>query len=824
MIDDQTDGMLTDDRDAPLEVAAAMDPSGQDAGWWLTHPDGKAVRKAALDLYKRSDAYESKRAAKERKGELMRAGVRGVQVVQDEDTDQATLRFSFGASEQPKAPTKSDQLLKRVVATLTVDPPAPDVQPNSDEDAEREAAQFAERVLRVEGSAAKRDDVGFLRETLDLGGTYGSMFAYTTWHGQAMGLEPLTIEAHPKAETADTALVVVDPMTGESVPADPTTLVTRYVRVDQTLTDSPAEAQLVWTGDYQRHLLRPAQVRLLPITATRIEQAHGAFVGRVMTLGEYCAEYTDGERPDEEIVKKLVQWRPDGWKQWVPKALRESLEGETPTRPDKTIADEAIVCVLCLYFRSCSTAPLGAKVCVTGVDEPLRDTRKVTIGEGDAGRPVILPLPLAWFRWAEDTATGDPKGVAGIEALGAHEEIRAKALAYVLEYMDRFGSPRTYLPMTSTMQADDFRMGGDVPVRIAPGEQPFFEQVPPLSAVVSQVYEMQGTEMDTASGLEQAAQGVSSPGVKSGAHAQQIIEQALVALAGTQQNAHAFLCRLWRNELEYLRAYVSVPRQLAYLGESGDVLTRSFTGADLVGAGDIHVARGTGTMMARSVKTGLAREELQMAMQTGDQMGVLRYQRAITGNTTPLLGLQDDPHRGRIARQIGLWRDAATKQHAPAPPPMPPELDPMTGQPLPAPPVPDPVATAAASLFAPNPTDELPAVAPVRFAELSDVIASRTFMQADPRYQQAIYAEYERMRQAAGVQTRAEQAQAQQAQAQQQQQMQIELVQTKNAEQAAKNAYAEREGGPVGQRMAMQNAVNEQMPQQAQGQPQPPMQ
>jgi hypothetical protein len=520
------------------------------------------------------------------------------------------------------------------------------------------------------------------------------------------------------------------------------------------------------------------------------------------------------------VVKKLVQWRPDGWKQWVPKALRESVDGETPTRPDKTITDEAVVCVLCLYFRSCATAPLGAKLCITGADEPLRDTRKVTIGKDAAARTVILPLPLAWFRWAEDTATGDPKGTAGIEALGAHEEIRAKALSYVLEYMDRFGSPRTYLPMTSTMQADDFRMGGDVPVRIAPGEQPFFEQVPPLSNVVSQVYETQGTEMDTASGLEEAARGVSSPGVKSGVHAQQIIEQALVALAGTQQNAHAFICRLWRNELEYIRAYVSVPRQLAYLGESGDVLTRAFTGADLIGAGDIQVARGTGTMMARSVKTGLAREELQMAMQTGDQMGVMRYQRAITGNTTPLLGLQDDPHRARIARQIGLWRDAATKQHEPPMPPDPMAVDAM-GQPMP---MPDPVADAAASLFAPNPTDDLPAVAPIRFAELSDVIASRTFMQADPRYQSAIYAEYERMRQAAGVQTRAEQAAMQQQQAQQQQQMQIEQIQTKNAEQAAKNAYAESEGGPAAQRMAMQNAISEQMPQQSQGNPQPPMQ
>jgi len=343
-----------------------------------------------------------------------------------------------------------------------------------------------------------------------------------------------------------------------------------------------------------------------------------------------------------------------------------------------------------------------------------------------------------------------------------------------------------------------------------PGDQPFFEQVPPLASVVPEMYSSQGTEMDTASGLEEAARGVSSPGVKSGVHAQQIIEQALVALSGTQQNAHSFMCRMWRNELEFLRAFVSVPRQLAYLGESGDVQAKAFTGVDLIGAGDVNIARGTGTMMARSVKTGLAREELQMAMQTGDQLGVQRYQRAITGNTTPLLGLQDDPHRARIARQTGAWKDAATQQHEPAPPADPMNVDPNTGQPIPTP---DPVAQQAAQIFAPNPTDELPHVAPLRFAELADVLASRTFLQADPRYQQAAFMEYERMRQAAGVMTRAEQMQMQQQQQAQQQAMQMEQIQSKNAEQAAKTAYAENEGGPAAQRMAMQNAVNEQMPQ-----------
>jgi hypothetical protein len=99
----------------------------------------------------------------------------------------------------------------------------------------------------------------------------------------------------------------------------------------------------------------------------------------------------------------------------------------------------------------------------------------------------------------------------------------------------------------------------------------------------------------------------------------------------------------------------------------------------------------------------------------------------------------------------------------------------------------------------------------MRLAELGDALASKGFLEADARFQQALYQEYERMRQAAGVMTRAEQMQQQQQQAQQQQQMQLEQIQTKNADQAAKVAYAESSGGPAAQRMAISDAVETQM-------------
>ncbi len=816
--------MGQDDGDDPKE-AAPQDPTGQDLGWWLTHPDAAQVKKAVLDLWKSTDKYEDKRSAKERRNELIRAGVRGVQVIEDEDEDRYSIRVPFGSNDAPKAPNKADQLLRRIVATLTVDPPSADVSPNADSDAEREAAQLAQRVLQVEGSPAKRDDVSMLRRVLDLSATYATVYLHTGWDTRAAGLVPLEVQAHPKATTADNALVdpTPDPTTGQPMPADPAALVTRYVTIDGTLTDTPSDAQLVWAGDVTEAILYPSQVRSVPALASRIEEADGALVGRVTTLSQLVAECYDGERPSETEVKKLCEWRPDGWRQWVPRALRPLMDEKTPTRPDGTIADHALVCTITLYFTSCTDAPLGARIVVSGAAEPhTREPRKVTIGEGASSRVEILPLPLSQMTWAEDTASGDPKGVAGIEQLAPMEEIRSQALRYILDYMWRFGSPQTFVPMDSTMQMADLQRRDGTPIRILPGSQPFFEQAPPMAPVIPQVYEGMGKEEDTASGLEEAAQGVSSSSVKSGVHAQQIIEQALVALAGIQQNAARFITRVWRNRLIHLRAYLDVPRQLQALGDGGDVQVRSFSGIDLVGAGDIAVAKGTNTMMPKSAKTAMAREELQMAMQTGDQMGALRYQRSITGNTGPLLGLQDDPHRARIARQLLAWREGAKAQHPDAPPPIPQQ------QPVPGPdgmpigmqtvmaPAPDPVADEAMRVFAPNPTDELPMVAPIRFAELSDALAERAFLTADPRYQQALVQEYERMRQAAGIQTRAEQAQAQQMQQQMQMEMQQEQKQTADSNQAAKLAYAEHDGGPAAQRVATQAAAQSIM-----GQPAP---
>lgn len=827
-------GMPHDDATQP----APTDPSGHDGGFWLTSDEKEAYR-AVMAWWKRLAPMARKQSAKERQRELTRVGVRGVRVVADETLDQFSIRAPLGSETSARAPNKGDQLIRRIAATLTVDPPKAEVSPNSDTSDERSDAELAQRILAVEGGFADRDDVGLLRFAIDAGGTYGSIFVLTEIDPQGDGLVALEIQAHPQATTAADALV--DPATvqrgpdgqpvpGSGTPAAKEMLTTRYVTLNGQLSASAADAQMVWQPRVIESRLRPSQIRLLPtVGITDSSDAAGAMVARVRTLSQVISQCYDGQRPAEEVVKKLTSWKPDDssdWKRWVPAAMRDQLDAAVPVREDGTITDDALVPTITLYLKSGPMAPHGVMIeCGGGETVCRRIPWRVTIGDGDSQRVEHLPVPLAQFRWREDTTGGDIMGIAGIDDLAPMEEVRAAALRYTLDYMWRFGTPQTYLPFGTTVQPQQLQSRDGSPIFVDPSSRPFFEELPPLSPVVPQVYETMGHEMDTASGLEATAQGVAGDGVNSGVHAQQIIEQALVALAGIQQNANKFMCRVWSLRITFQRAYYSAPRLMGYLGEGGDYATRTWTGADLMRAGDITIQRGSGTMLPQSAKAQMAQQELQMAAQMGDTMAVTRYQHQVSGNTSSVLGLQDDPHRNRIERQLSTWRIAAKQTYPPVQPPqvvgVGPDGTPQMSN------APDPAGEQAGQIFTPNQTDELPTVAPVRFTALADTMATKAYLTADPRFQQALAAEYERMRQAAGIVTRAEQQAAQQQQqqaAQQQQAVQAqqqaaiaqntEIVKSQEgqARDAAKVAYAEKQGGPAGQRMAEQAAIQSQFP------------
>lgn len=816
------DEELTEDAEAmEPEAEAPRDPSGLDGGWWLTC-EPKDAKKGVLQALKAQATYRKWRAAAEERWERIRAGERGLTVEAVGQDQDYRVRRGFEAGDMGPGPNIAHQLIQRTAAVLTTDPPLPTVNANSDDATEREASELAERVLRVEGSTAERDDAGFLTESIDKAGTYGSMYAYFCVNPQGGGLQPVTIQAHPAAKTTDDALTPMGPpsmdefgneIPGQPLEIDPADITDRYVKVADengvaALTDTEAEAQLAWQSKVERHLLAPANVTLLPFGATA-ENASGVIVCRLVPLSEIISRFYDGERPDEKTVKKLAEWKPDGldYADWVLPTVRELLPATPPTRPDslgseKLITDDALCPLITLYLKSQSAAPFGAYVAVGGPDEPIyRGEWRKSIGEGTTARLEAFPLPVAQYRCWDDPG-GDPNGVPFVEALANESNIDATLTESVLDYVWRASRPHIFFPLGTPVQPEAFAArtvaSGGQHLQLGPGgETPYFEQIPAMDRAVYDVWEKNREGLQRSSGLSSTvATGDQDGSVTSGLQQRMVVEETRVGLSAPAQHRDRYMLACWSILLVLIRAHYDTPRLLEYTGESGDVQVKSFAGVELEGAGDIQISKGSGTMLSPTAKTEMAREELQMAREMGDQDAQAQWHEQLLSNQGPVMGLQDDPHRARIARQIQAIKELAKRPELPPPvPEPPPQVDPMSGQPIPQP-FADPVSAEAAQIFAPNPTDAIPKVALLRFRKLSDLLATKTYDTADPRIQQAMTQAFEAARQAAGVQTVAEAQQAQAMQAQAANQAKIAEIDAKKSKDPIPGVPGPVEPGP----------------------------
>jgi hypothetical protein len=216
-------------------------------------------------------------------------------------------------------------------------------------------------------------------------------------------------------------------------------------------------------------------------------------------------------------------------------------------------------------------------------------------------------------------------------------------------------------------------------------------------------------------------------------------------------------------------------------------------------------------MLPASAKLALAREELDIGAKFQDPQAYIRYQRVVSGNVNPRLGLEDDATVQRVRRQIAAWDEGppqdltpfaaqaeqmtaqyqAAQQSAAATG----GVDPASGQPLPPlPPPPSPIQLAGQSVFKALPVDVDPQRALVRYRELAHAMEGARFDRQPPEWQAVLIAESERMRQAAGVVTLAEQQQAAAMQQQQQAAQKAAELEHTSAEKAKDRDASAREG------------------------------
>lgn len=821
-------------------------------GYLLDEDDeAKVCRHVEVKLWKAQDKRLKKLDAQWTANEYTRRGVPGARVVEDPDTGITKTYVPIGATGQKVGMPKADQLIRKVSATLLVDPPLPEATPSNGEDAERAAAELSTRILRDEASESGVNLRADLWATSNFGGTYGSGFTWVTLDPQGGGWQAMEVQAAQGATHYDDAnpdAVTIDPATGEGADA----YVKMYVMPDGTLSPRALGARKVWRPALRHRRLTGRHVRLLPETATGIADATGVVICQLQTLGELRADFVERFAtlsPDDEAA--LVTWRPAPLAKILPPGVELDGDGKARKPDGDGYADEALCMTLTTYYRSHGAYPMGAYVVVGGGRVVLhKGAQSAVVGAGDEARDECLDIPVAQCRQLDDPTGGNAYGIALAEKLASGDDIRATQLAAWIEYLWRFNRPNLFLPLGSVVQPGALAKRNGTPIYVNPEGKPEYEQVPAFPREATELYTAMGEEMNSEAGLEESAQGVDTDTAVSGVAKQLVVEQALTALAGIKQNTEDYFTRLCRIDLQYYRAYFSTPQLLKFAGADGGYRLREWTQADLRSTKDVRIARGSFTMLSRSAKQALARDELNTAIST-QQPDVIaaawaKYQQTQQGTVDPILGLEDDPHRQRIKRQVSEWmegaEDAAQSPLPPAPaapgampgamssttqgngaapveppqaPPaagvpagMPgpgnpapppgapptgqPPVDPATGQPLPPPSDPR-----AAAILAPLDVDVEPTVAKVRHEELARVMAGSRYQVAPPAWRTPFAAEYQRMRQAAGVATVAEQQAAQQqAQAQQAQMAQTESatkMQLQGAQQQHQTALAQRD-------------------------------
>lgn len=769
----------------------SQDEPGSSLGPWLDEPKDKVFAQIEAEV-KRQEPAAKNFYERCKRNDYWRDGKPFARLIEKRE-DKGVLEAWLPPTSRRQAPlpNKTDDLCNKIEAQIAVDPPVPDVTPATGSDEDRDGAEFATRWLKSDGGESGTNDLQTLRTALGIACTHASAYVHYYTDPAGGGWRPLEIEAHPTSQTVEDALLKpgpVDPLTG--MPGQPvkTTdgLVKRYVRPDETLTDEPIEADREWLPKIKKEVLKPAHVRLLPDTAADLWDADGVILLRYCSLDDFIAMYPDVESYGDEELHELVNWRPHGsdvTKRILPKHVKDEkpdtgrtvFGGKTSTGGEERPKGSALVFYYLAYQHERPLYPEGAMVVASAGTVHHRQPMSAEVKRRDGKvEKMCLEPPLTQYRSLNDPLEGNPHGKAIIERFGPGNEYRAAIMTAVLENIDQILHRHVFLPITSPVRPRQLATRDGTPIRIgSPEDKPTFEDPATIPDWAGQIIDRIDQDMDSASGLQETAQGLETPRSVSGVAKRTAVEQSLVALGQMFQNALIGLQRGWRIKLQLARADFRTPHLIGYVGEDGAYKHEQFSSIDLSGAKDVQIAKGTGTMMSPAAK-----QEWLAGLQQYQWISPMDAGEAIRGGIAGLLGVQDNPHLMRARRALVEWRKGPPEGWLPPQPVMAPAVDPMTGQPIVDPMTGQPqmqpqvdemgqpvMGPPSYNPFEPRVNDEEPEVAAIRVRELSRALASSSYTKHVPEWRQLMDAEYERMRFAAGIQTVRELQQAQQQQA-----------------------------------------------------------
>jgi hypothetical protein len=711
----------------------------------------------------------------------------------------------------PATFNKADRLCRRVCSFLFTDPPLPEAVPARDDDEARDAAETATRILQALTSDRGVDDVRTARRAFDLASTFDSGFRYHWVDPMGGGTQPVTVQAHPKATTlAQCMPQVVDPATGLPYGGP---YETRYVRADGTLTpeEHATGLQRQFLPAIRTDVLYGKNVRLMPASANDIWEADAAMVGSFQRAGDLKGAFPKlAEMPPEEF-KQIVGERPDGAlrcaETWQQAAIKEQDDGE----------DDALVWTIVFYRKQGATEMQGVYAVVVG-----KDTLAHIQPWSNPNSDEPLMIPIDQFKQFDDE--DNPYGRGLMRQLGGGNELLAQGFDAVTTHFQRTKNRHIFVPTNSIVQAKQLQSPTQTVIPTNPGGKPEYEDIPPLPQQYFQFIDTVIKELNDESGLQEVAQGVNTPSVQSGLHARQIIEQSIVAVSDLRQNTERALVRGYLIRLQLVKAFFSLPQDLRYLGDDGQYKVDRWTSADLRDVSDVRVGKGSFTQLSPPAKA----QEAERMFATRDASGqsllsLQELKHLILGNVGGLIGIQDDPFRMRVKRQLATWQDGPDAeseialvqrrmaweqlklQSAALPPEQQQAFQQQAMQMLDA-------QYPLKSPFDRLPVDEEPAVASIRHFEIARTLVSIKSQRYPAEWLQLLLNEYTAMRGAAGISTLEEQRQAQAQQA--------EAAQKAEAQKAAAKTQGEQVKSQAEVQKAQIETQGRVLEAQAQGRPQ----
>lgn len=687
----------------PVGVGKLLDPATSDeAICKLLHDEWAAQREA----YARR-LCEAEVNARRRKGES------NIWVEKAQDTGLFRVYVPFGSSRYSQFYQKANRLCLRFVSYLYPDPAKPEAIPTTGEAADRDAAEFATRVLADLASEASLNDLDAHKQAQDLACNWGRAYIWYFTDPQGGGRQPIEIEAAPFATSVDDALTGPDgmPYTGPTV--------IRYVRPDGSLTDTPAEAALRWHPKLTRKVCDPGAVRLLPATAADLWEATGLLYAAYhpwATLKTWFPALAERSIEDRDHA---IKFRLPDAQHLLPK---KGWKPHDPA-PKKGQEESGLALLMCRWDVENPEYPDGCYVVTVG-DRIVAHRGEWVLRTDTRREPRDLPFTEV-VQWRD----------AGLmDFLGPSNETRGEVYGRILDMLDKLLNRKILLPFGSTLQPQDFQNPFATTLNFQPGYEPKYEDVADVPKEAFALLDRTGDDMNDASGLQEAGQGLQVPGVNSGRQALAIVSQVQAGLADVNQNANKAFVRAWRVQLQEMRL-LDAPALIRFIDRDGDYKVKRWLASDLGSTRDVQVQRGTGTLLTPMQKVELVQQYQQM---TG--LPVEDVQDLLSSGFSPYTAMQDNKHLLRVRKQIMQWEEGPPDEWQP---PAPPTLDPLTGAPIP--PAPDPVL---ATIFDPRPVDVAPVVAKVRVRELGLAMASGTYGTKPPAWRAGLDQEYQRMVQA----------------------------------------------------------------------------